>query len=450
LIQVLLDVLRVGCLVLMTPDTTCATVAVGSLADAGPEGKLGPDESDAGPESERAYLSAPRSRDIVCVGFNDWDNEVWTNQHHLMARLAAAGSRVLFIESLGLRRPQLGSGRDLRRIGRRLRRGLAGLRHQDGVAVLAPLVVPLHGHRAVDGVNIGLLRFQVRRAVRGLGLDRPILWGYVPQAQSLIDVLDPRLVVYHCVDDIGAQEHVDAVSFAAAEQRYAQRADLVLASAPALAERMRHLTENVLYAPNVADTGRFSRALEPGPVDPALAALPEPRIVFVGAISSAKLDFDLLRGLATARRDWTIALVGPVGLGDPGTDISALASEPNIHLLGPRGQDELPDLLRGAAAGLIPYVRTRLTASIFPMKVYEYLAAGLPVVTSPLPALEGMAELTVADGVAATAAALARVMADDSPTLRRSRSQAAQAHSWEARLAEIEAALAALSRSPRP
>lgn len=386
-------------------------------------------------------MSALGSRDIVCVGFNDWDNEVWTNQHHLMARLAAAGSRVLFIESLGLRRPQLGSKRDLRRIGRRLRRGLAGLRHQDGVAVLSPLILPIHGQRALDRLNTALLRTQVRRATRRLGFSRPILWGYVPQAQRLIEVLDPRLVVYHCVDDIGAQERVDAASFAAAERRYAQRADLVLASAPALADRMRQLTEHVLYAPNVADSERFSRALEPGGVDGALAALPEPRLVFVGTISAAKLDFDLLLGLAAARRDWTIALVGPVGLGDPATDISGLASEPNIHLLGPRTQDELPDLLRGAAAGLIPYRRTRLTASIFPMKVYEYLAAGLPVVASPLPALIGMVELIVADGVEETVAAVERELAEDSPTRRRSRSQAAQSHSWEARLAEIDAAL---------
>lgn len=390
---------------------------------------------------ERSYLTALGSRDFVCVGFNDWDNEVWTNQHHLMARLAAGGSRVLFVESLGLRRPQLGSGRDLRRIGRRLRRGLAGLRYQDGVAILSPLVLPVHGYRVVDRMNAALLRVQVNRSVHRLDLSRPILWGYVPQAESLIEVLDPRLVVYHCVDDIGAQDRIDAVRFAAAEEHFAKRADLVLASAPALTERMRQVTDNVLYAPNVADTGRFSRALESGPIDAALASLPEPRIVFVGAISSAKLDFEILRGLAAARRDWTIALVGPVGLGDPATDISTLTSEPNIHLLGPRGQDELPDLLRGAAAGLIPYVRTRFTASIFPMKVYEYLAAGLPVVASPLPALEGVAELTVADGVGETVAALERLLAEDSPTLRWSRSQAAQAHSWDTRLAEIDAAL---------
>src|SRR2546423_15548821 len=74
--------------------------------------------------AQRADLNPVGRRDVVCVGFNDWDNDVWTNQHHLMARLAASGSRVLFIESLGLRRPQLGSGRDLKRIIRRLRRGV--------------------------------------------------------------------------------------------------------------------------------------------------------------------------------------------------------------------------------------------------------------------------------------------------------------------------------------
>ena len=126
-------------------------------------------------------------RDVVCVGFNDWDNEIWTNQHHLMSRLAASGSRVLFIESLGLRRPDLGSGRDLRRIARRLRRGLAPPRQRDGVAVLSPLVVPLHSSAWVRALNGHLLRFSVRLATRRMGLRAPVLWGYVPQAEILLD-----------------------------------------------------------------------------------------------------------------------------------------------------------------------------------------------------------------------------------------------------------------------
>ena len=200
-----------------------------------------------------------RGREIVCVGFADWDTELWTNQQHLMSRLARE-NRVLFVESLGLRQPQL-AGRDLARIARRLRRGLAPPRATDGLYVLSPLVLPLHSHATVRALNRGLLRAQARRATRALGMRRPILWAYVPQAEALIEALDPELVVYHCVDDIAAQAGVDASSFRAAERRFAARADLVLASAPALAARMRELSGNVLYAPNVADTELFARAL---------------------------------------------------------------------------------------------------------------------------------------------------------------------------------------------
>lgn len=391
--------------------------------------------------AQRADLNPLEGRDVVCVGFNDWDNDVWTNQHHLMARLAASGSRVLFVESLGLRRPQLGSGRDLKRILRRLRRGFAPPRAVDGLHVVSPLVVPFHGHAALRRLNGMLLRAQVRRAVRRLGLRHPVLWAYVPQAEGLLGALDPALVVYHCVDDIAAQSRVDTESFVAAERRFAGRADLVLASAPALAERMRTLSGHVLYAPNVADTARFAAALEPGEIDAELGALPEPRLLFVGAVSAIKLDFALLRGIAAARREWTIALVGPVGLGDPDTDTSELTAEPNIHLLGPRAHDGLAPVLRGAAVGLIPYVASQLTASIFPMKVYEYLAAGLPVVATGLPALQDTRFVSLTDGVAETVAAIERALGEDSPERRHARSAEAQGHSWEGRMEEIAKAV---------
>src|SRR6478672_2044450 len=114
-------------------------------------------------------------RDIVCVGFADWDTDLWTNQHHLMARLARA-NRVLFVESLGLRRPQL-AGRDVARIVRRLRRGFAPPRAVDGLHVISPLVIPFHGSGAVRRLNARLLPLLVRRACRRLGLSRPILWA---------------------------------------------------------------------------------------------------------------------------------------------------------------------------------------------------------------------------------------------------------------------------------
>jgi glycosyltransferase involved in cell wall biosynthesis len=156
---------------------------------------------------------------------------------------------------------------------------------------------------------------------------------------------------------------------------------------------------------------------------------------------ATKLDVQLLLDLARSRRDWSFALVGPIGAGDPSTDVSPLAAEPNIHLLGLRPYEALPQVLRGADAALIPYSLNELTASIFPMKVYEYLAAGLPVVATPLPSLAGVEGLVTADDAPATAAALDHLLAEDGPEARAERTRIAAGHSWDARIDEIAEAL---------
>jgi glycosyltransferase involved in cell wall biosynthesis len=317
----------------------------------------------------------------------------------------------------------------------------------DGLYVLSPLVLPLHRYRLARAFNRILLRRLVNRAAGRLGLRKPILWAYVPQAEIIQTVLEPSLTVYHCVDDIAAQEGIDTDSFRAAEERYASQADLVLASSPALGRRMRTLSSNVLEAANVADTELFSRALirDPAhPLDPAMTGLTAPRIVFTGAIVSIKLDFALLVALARERPGFSFVLVGPVGLGDPHTDVSTLEAEPNIHLLGPRSYTELPDVLGAADVGLIPYVRSQLTESIFPMKVYEYMAAGLPVLATPLPALSGLEGVATAGDAAGIARLIDEALVDDSPERRAERSRRALSHSWERRLEEIATAVRAL------
>lgn len=380
-----------------------------------------------------------RGRDIICVGFADWDTELWTNQHHLMSRLARDND-VLFVESLGLRQPRL-AGRDISRLRRRLRRGLAPPRAVDGLHVISPLVVPAHRYRAVRALNARLLPAIVARAARGLGMSNPVLWGYAPQAEALIESLKPSLVVYHCVDDIAAQPGVDADSFRAAELRFASRADLVMASSPLLADRLRPLSNDFLYAPNVADVDMFATALDAGRGDADMDLLPGPRIVFTGAIVQSKLDFDLIVALARSRPSWSFALVGPIGPGDPTTDVAPLRAEPNVHLLGHRPHRELPAVLRSADAALIPYSINALTRGVFPMKVYEYLAAGLPVVSTPLPALSETSEVLIARDAAEIARLLEHALDTDGEALARERSRAASGHSWERRLEEISAAI---------
>ena len=258
----------------------------------------------------------------------------------------------------------------------------------------------------------------------------------------------PGLVIYHCVDDIAAQPGIDAASFRAAEARFAARADLVLASAPALAERMRALSDNVLYVPNVADTDLFATGAPraAGPLDPALAALPAPRIVFIGAVVSTKLDIDLLVALARP----AAPLVVRAGRPRRARAIRAPTSrrsraEPNVHLLGRRAYEQLPSVLRGADAGLIPYARNELTSSIFPMKVYEYLAAGLPVVSTPLPSLaDDRRGRDAPPTPRASRSCSTRRSQKTAPSGAPSARASPQRHSWERRLEEIAAAIDAL------
>jgi glycosyltransferase involved in cell wall biosynthesis len=98
-------------------------------------------------------------------------------------------------------------------------------------------------------------------------------------------------------------------------------------------------------------------------------------------------------------------------------------------------------VLRGADAALIPYALNELTASIFPMKVYEYLAAGLPVVATPLPSLDGVEGVVTAADADSTLACLEELLAGDSPDVRAARSELASGHSWDVRVDEIAAAL---------
>jgi glycosyltransferase involved in cell wall biosynthesis len=378
-------------------------------------------------------------RDIVCVGFSDWHTDLLTNQQHLLVR-AARENRILFVESLGLRRPQL-AARDLRRIGRRLMRAAQPLREVDGLHVLSPLVLPLHSNEAVRRLNAMLLTRYVRFAVKRLGMHNPVLWSFVPQAEAVIDALDPSQVLYYIDDDHAAKAGIDADSFLAAERRFAGRSDIVLASAPELVTRMRTLNPNVHYAPNVADTALFAHALEPGPVDPAVAALPGPRIVFIGAILAAKIDLALVVELARLRPQWTFAFVGPVGPGDPRTDVQALNGLANVHMLGYRPYEQLPEVLRGADAAIVPYLLEGEMRSVFPMKIYEYLAAGRPVVSTPMYTLGEVPDVLKAASAEEFAARLDDALAQDTPEERAARSQRAQAHSWESRLEQIAAAL---------
>ncbi len=388
---------------------------------------------------------APRTEgDILLVSTADWDNPFWTNKQHVAVELARQGRRVLYVESAGLRAPTLARG-DLARIGRRLGRALRAPRQvRPGLWVWSPPTLPWQGSGAARRVNRLALRLGLAWASRRIGLAPQTLWTYSPVTTALYDLSRFERVVYHAVDDVAAQPGMPAAVIEEAEGALVRQADLVFATSPDM--QVRHSASGArrcIFMPNVADWDHFSTAMDPGAQIPHdLAAIPEPRVGFVGAISGYKLDFALLRAVAQARPDYSFVLIGQVGEGEPRTDAGLLRGVANLHLLGPRPYAVLPDYLAGLSAAILPSAVNRYTRAMFPMKFFEYLAAGLPVVTTPLPALEPFAHLaiTAPPEAQAFAAAIDLALSGDGPRLD-VRLGAARAHTYANRTREMLAAL---------
>lgn len=376
-------------------------------------------------------------RDIVLLSTADWDHPFWTNKQHTAVHLAQRGYRVLYVESLGLRRPTT-NNRDLGRLWRRLGKGLRGLTPaQRGVVVHSPLVLPAHGLRLVDAMNHLLLAGRLRWLLRRLGVREHILWTYNPLTAALATLLRSELLIYHCVDDLTAAPGLPSELIQTAERQLVAQADLTFTTSPELQRRCEPARPgHVHYFPNVVDEAHFARAREAGPIPPELAAIPRPRLGFIGAISDYKVDLELIAETARARPDWHWVLIGQVGEGQPATSIAAL-DRPNIHLLGPRPYAQLPEYLRGFDVATLPMGRNDYTASMFPMKFFEYLAAGCRVVTTDLPALADFREACFWGPASGFVLRVEQALVDEGWDPERGAALARE-HTWDRRLDVME------------
>ena len=371
---------------------------------------------------------------VLVLSTADWNRPVWTNKQHVTVQLAQH-SLVTYVESLGLRRPGL-NWQDARRIALRLNKLLApqhasSLRaHQlvpSNVTVVTPNVIPLHRQTApLRQINSGLLR---KSAARWINTEKPhrVLWTFSPVTYGL----EHHAIgtVYHCVDLLAHFPRIDAKAVAYGERRLADYGVPAIASSKAVAEHLHSVGfADVQLWENVADAELITRE--------STRLLRQPNCaVFAGNLTPAKVDIPLLEHLLDSSPNLTLHLAGPLAEGGgEAKQFQTLLAKARVEYHGVLDPIPMAHLLGQCTVGLVPYKENDYTRGVFPMKIYEYLAAGLPVVCKGVPSVTRSEDVHIP----VSNMSYAQVVRDLSTTpltetaLKRRRATAKE-HSWSTR-----------------
>jgi glycosyltransferase involved in cell wall biosynthesis len=356
--------------------------------------------------------------DVVCFSHLAW-NHVFQRPNHLMTR-AAASRRVFFVEepfdapapctrietvAANISTVRFGLSFDLPRAER--------------FATLARLLDELAASE---------------------GIVRPWRWYLTPMALPWSDALEASAVVYDCMDELSAFRGAPVDRLVELEAALFERADVVFAGGPRLWQAKRDRHPNVHLFASAVDVEHFGRARRPGVEPDDQATIARPRIGFFGVIDE-RLDLDLLRDVFASRPDWQLVLVGPLAKIAP----DDLPNLPNVHLLGRKPYESLPDYLRGWDVAILPFAHGPATQFISPTKTPEYLAGGRPVVSTSIHDVVetwgGPGLVQIADGAGAFAAAIGDCLAQ--PDAARAERQvradlALSGLSWDATWSSME------------
>jgi glycosyltransferase involved in cell wall biosynthesis len=369
-----------------------------------------------------------KGRDILCFS-NDWSGDPLSKTH--LMRLLARDNRVLWVNSIGYRAPTV-SKADVNRAFKKLAAATTPITEPEkNIFVLNPLAIPAYGSPQVRSLNRRLLRFQVMRAMRKLGFSKPINWIFLPSAAVIAGALEEEFLIYHCVDEYTAFSGVSSAYQGELEEQLLRRADLVVVSSDLLYQSKAKQNRNTVLVRHGVDHAHFRRALDPETVvPPDIGDLPKPVIGFFGLIADW-VDIELIGKVAKHFSNGSVVLLGKTT-----TDVSMLEQLRNVHLLGRKQYSDLPAYCKGFDVALMPFRINQLTLNSNPLKVREYLAAGLPVVSTAIPEVEVLGLCRIGNDHESFTREVAAALVNGGPTV--ARSESIRSDSWEARLAEIE------------
>lgn len=331
---------------------------------------------------------------VILISTADWEHPFWTNKQYVAEQLSNLGVKVLYFDSLGLRKPQGGDKRDRSRIFKRVLNFLKGPRKvRENLWVFSPIVIPNHGNALISKLNDILMMNYIYLLSLILNFDRKWFWTYNPLSHSFLRFFKGR-VVYHSVDDLTAAPGLPHEKIVREEQKLLKMSSFVFVTSRDLEKKYQPLVpEKLFYFSNVADYNHFSQAKGHLDIPSDLKNIPHPQIGFIGAVSEYKVDIKLIEDIAKNNPDLHWVIIGQVGEGEPGSSVGTMKNYSNIHLLGPRAYVDLPNYLKSFDVVTLPCPINNYTKAMFPMKFFEYLAAGKDIVATDLPALRDFSNL---------------------------------------------------------
>lgn len=379
--------------------------------------------------------------DLIFVSMENWDT-VWRRNQFLCAGLARRfpEHKILFV----------GLPRD---VTNDLRHGrLPALGDADevvpglpNITLTRPIKLLPNTLAAGRRFNEKLFRSHVQRAARRLGLQSPLLWLNPHSAVHMAGKMGEKSVVYDITDDWTTLTQSPALARLTIDQDAAlcRRADAVIVCSERLFEMKRGLTDRLHLVPNGVDPDHYARVLDGnGPLPSPADGWHHPVLGYTGSIHPDRVDVSLVESLARRFPQGTVALVGPNML--PAGDRQRLQSCPNVVLTGPVPYAQVPDIMRAFDVCITPHRVTAFTESLNPIKLWEYLAAGKPIVATDVAGFRDYPQFVRlardADGFAqAVESAL-----QEAPSAGEARRAEARRHSWDARLDQVQAVLEAL------
>ncbi|MEV7013867.1 WecB/TagA/CpsF family glycosyltransferase [Streptosporangium sp. NPDC051022] len=320
--------------------------------------------------------------DYVCFSAQDWWYHNQAHSDFQLMRSVAVHRRVLVVNSIGLRMPTPGNSTQvLRRIGRKLRSVAMlvrrPLRELPNFYVMSPLPLPLYGSPLARRLNAALVRAQVLAVSRALGLRRPVIMVTLPTAWDAVRPMRRRALVFNRSDLHSEFPESDGQVIATMERDLLRRSDHVIYVSNSLMDDERDLTgPRAYFLDHGVDTDHF----RPRPVDRQpedLRRIPGPRVGFFGALDDYFVDFDLLERIAVELPGVSLVLIGNANV-----PMGRLTRHPNVHWLGHRPYEEIPAYGSGFDVAIMPRPDIPWIRYSNPIKLKEYLALGLPVVTS--------------------------------------------------------------------